>query len=319
MLPYQSALVTGATGFIGQHLVRRLVAENVTTHCLVRTESLNAATWHRLAAGAHCHPLDSDSPADWRYTLDGIEAEVVFHLASPGVIASSDSPELLIETNVGLIARLLAAVQQWPLQNVVHAGSFSEYAPSNEVLTEDSPLLPATPYGASKVAAWTAGQTLAMLLGLPLINLRLFHVYGPGEASGRLIPHLHNQLFRRQPALLTAGQQVRDLVFIDDVIEALLAAASLPPATHPLAFNVCSGKPVTVRQIGEIVADQMRVPPALLRWGDLPYRPGEMMRAVGDNRRFVQATGWQPRVGLEEGVARSLASLGGASKRRRAG
>jgi GDP-4-dehydro-6-deoxy-D-mannose reductase len=309
MLPFRSALVTGATGFIGQHLVRRLVAENVTTHCLVRAESLAAAARHR-PKGAICHPLESDAPDDWQDALQGIEAEVVFHLASPGVVASSDSPELLIETNVRLIARLLTVVQGWPLRNIVHAGSFSEYAPSDAILTEDSPLVPATPYGASKVAAWAAGQTLAMQLGLPLVNVRLFHIYGPGEAKGRLIPYLYDRLARGELAQLTAGQQARDPIFIDDAIEALLAAACLPPAKSPIAYNVCSGQPVEVRQIGEVVADLMHAPPALLRWGDLPYRPGEMMRAVGDNHRFVQATGWQPRVGLVEGVARSLASLG---------
>ena len=309
MLPFQSALVTGATGFIGQHLVRRLVSENVTTHCLVRAESLTPVARHRLA-GADCRPLESDAPADWRHALQGIEAEVVFHLASTGVVPGSDSPVLLIETNVRLIARLLAAVQQWPLRNIVYTGSFSEYAPSDEVLTEDSPLLPATPYGASKVAAWTAGQSLAKQMGLPLINTRLFHVYGPGEASGRLIPYLYDRLSRGEPAELTAGQQVRDLMFIDDVIDALLAAASLPPASVPIAYNVCSGNPVTVRQICEVTAEQMQAPPSLLRWESLPYRTGEMMRAVGDNRRFVHATAWRPQVGLEEGVARSLASLG---------
>jgi nucleoside-diphosphate-sugar epimerase len=86
-----------------------------------------------------------------------------------------------------------------------------------------------------------------------------------------------------------------------------------------VAYNVCSGAAVRIREIGELVARQMLVPQSLLRWGSLPYRPGESMRAVGENSRFVQATGWQPRVGLNDGIARSLTSLAQAESVRLAG
>jgi nucleoside-diphosphate-sugar epimerase len=318
MLPFQSALVTGATGFVGGHLVRRLIAEGVTTYCLVRARSLTAEVQQRLAPG-RCLALCSDSLADWRQALKGVEAEVVFHLASPGVLTASQSPESLVRENVRLVSQLLQAVAHWPPRQIVQTGSFSEYKPLDQVLTEDALLVPTTPYGASKVAAWLCGRALATLLGLPLTNLRLFHVYGPGEAPGRLIPHLHERLSRGLPAPLTGGQQVRDLVYIDDVIDALLAAASLPPASRPIAYNVCSGEPVTIRQIGETVAERMHAPQSLLRWGELPYRPGEPMRAVGDNRRFTHATGWRPRVGLEDGIARTLVSLSDGRQMRLAG
>jgi GDP-4-dehydro-6-deoxy-D-mannose reductase len=318
MTAIHSALVTGATGFIGQHLVRRLVAQNVKTYCLVRAAALSAATHTRLS-GATILPLHGDSPADWRQALNGIETDAVFHLASPGVVAGKDSPESLRETNVRLICQLLDVVRHWPLRSVIHAGSFSEYAVSTGLLSEDSPLLPSTLYGASKVAAWQAGRAIALQHGLTLINLRLFHVYGPGEASSRLIPSLHQHLALRQPAALTAGAQIRDAVFIDDVVDALLAAAALPQAREPAAFNICSGVPIAVRQIGELVARKLQAPPALLRWGELPYRPGDPMRAVGDNRRFLQATGWRPRISLDEGVARTLAHLAGPAPARLAG
>ena len=99
----------------------------------------------------------------------------------------------------------------------------------------------------------------------------------------------------------------------------LLAAAQLPRRETPAAFNICTGTATTVRQIGEAVARQMHAPQSLLRWGELPYRPGEPMRAVGDNCRFMQATNWRPRVSLDEGIARTLASLADQRRVRRAG
>lgn len=318
MLPFQSALVTGATGFIGSHLVRKLVAEGITTFCLVRSQSLTAKVKQQLAP-ACCLSLNSDSPDDWRQALNGIETDVVFHLASPGVLPTSQSPVLLVEENVRLISRLLAAVARWPVKQIIHAGSFSEYASASETLTEKTPLVPQTAYGASKAAAWLCGRALARQLGLPLTCLRLFHVYGPGESAGRLIPHLHERLSRGLPVPLTAGQQVRDLVFVSDVVEALVTAAERPASCQPEVFNICSGLPVRVRQIGEAVARQLLAPQSLLRWGELPYRSGEPMQALGDNRRFIRATCWRPRVSLDEGIARTLASLADQQPVRRAG
>ena len=307
MTPCRTALVTGATGFVGEHLVRRLVGEGVTTYCLIRARSLTPLVQQRLE-GARCLPLHSESPEGWASVLRGISAEVVFHLAASGVSPGAESPQATIESNVQMACRLLTAVAGWPLRNIVFAGSFAEYGDSAAPLTEDSPLLPSAPYGASKAAAWLCGRALALQLGLPLVNLRLFHVYGPGEADRRLIPYLHSRLSRHEPATLTGGVQVRDAVFVSDVVAAFWAAAYLPPAHVPTAFNVCTGAPVTIREIGGIVARQLGVPESLLRWGEIPYRPGEPMHAVGEGSRFEQATGWRPCVNLTDGIARTLAS-----------
>jgi CDP-glucose 4,6-dehydratase len=308
VMPCRTALVTGATGFIGEHLVRRLVGEGVTTYCLVRAQSLTPQVRQRLA-GAQCLPLDADTPEDWAAALRDVRAEAVFHLASAGV-SGAESPQTTIDTNVRMISGLLSAAAGWPLQNIVLAGSFSEYGDSPELLTEDSPLVPCTPYGASKAAAWLCGRALAQQLGLPLVHLRLFHVYGPGESERRLIPSLYSRLSNRQPAALTGGNQARDMVYVSDVVEAFLAAAALPPADNPAAYNVCTSEAVTIRQVGQLVARQLNVPEALLRWGELPYRLGEPMFAIGDNRRFQQATGWQPQVGLADGIDNTLTSCG---------
>jgi nucleoside-diphosphate-sugar epimerase len=232
----------------------------------------------------------------------------VFHLASAGVQYGGDRPQQIIDVNVHLMTRLLMAVSDWPLRAFISAGSCSEYGPSEKPLSEESPLLPPTIYGASKAAAFLCGRSLAMQLGIPFLHLRLFGAYGAGEASQRLIPQLVTKLSRGRPVTLTGGEQVRDWLYVDDVVRAFGAASMLPSRSERGVYNVCSGLPMSVRQVGETVADQLGAPRELLRWGEIPYRSDEPMRIVGDNHRFIEATDWRPTTTLHEGVSEMIAS-----------
>ena len=112
----------------------------------------------------------------------------------------------------------------------------------------------------------------------------------------RLIPFIMDHLLRDQPAELTGGEQVRDFLHVADVADALLAAAESTNLRPHQAYNVCSSRPASVREVGEIAADALGKPRALLEWGTRPYRADESMWVVGDNTNFSKATGWQPRL-----------------------
>jgi nucleoside-diphosphate-sugar epimerase len=174
------------------------------------------------------------------------------------------------------------------------------------LLREDHPLRPASLYGAAKAAATLYGTALARELSIPFIVLRLFGVFGRGERAERLIPYLINQLKDDHPVDLTPGEQVRDVVYVDDAVDALVAAAETRNLEPGGVYNVCSSQPKRVAEIAETVADAMQKPRPLLRFGARPYRAHEPMWLVGDNRRFTAATHWQPRTTLAEGVQRML-------------
>jgi nucleoside-diphosphate-sugar epimerase len=162
-------------------------------------------------------------------------------------------------------------------------------------------------YGAAKAAASVLVQSIARQAGLNLITLRLFGVYGPGEAPSRLAPYLIERLLRNEPADLTSGLQVRDLLYIDDVVEAFWTAAQGHASLRgQTTFNVCSGEPVTVRQVGGTLAELLNRPEGLLRWNARPPRENEPARLVGDPQRFSMATGWQPQISLREGLQRTI-------------
>jgi nucleoside-diphosphate-sugar epimerase len=235
--------------------------------------------------------------------------DVIFNLASYGVNQEDRDPEALLEGNVSLVARLVLAAGNSPPKLFIHAGSCSEYGPpllEGSPFTEEQPLRPTSLYGAAKAASTLYGSVLAARLGIPFVTLRLFGVYGIGEGPRRLIPYLIDQLRRDEPADLTAGEQIRDLLYVEDVVEAFVRSAQDSGLTPSEAYNICSGQPVRIRDIGELAADVMEKPRTLLQWGRRPYRQDEPMWIVGDNRRFAGATSWRPRVSLADGIRRMI-------------
>jgi UDP-glucose 4-epimerase len=307
MMSFRSALVTGATGSIGSVLVHRLCRKKVDVTCLVRSKArvvgLNQMPGVRMVEASS---FNQDELAS---KLANLSAEVVFNLASYGVQPADRDPERLVEGNVNILTALMRAVSKWKVKRFVHAGSCSEYSPSSAhgvLLDEHHPLRPVSPYGVAKAEAFLSGNSLAHSLEIPFLTLRLFGVFGPHEAPTRLIPYLIRRLSVGQPVDLTPGEQVRDLLFEDDVAEALVEAADAEGLDFCQAYNVCSSLPVTVRSVAELVADKLHRPHDLLHWGERPYRLDEPMWLVGDNRRFVQATLWRPRIGLEEGIERMI-------------
>jgi nucleoside-diphosphate-sugar epimerase len=156
-------------------------------------------------------------------------------------------------------------------------------------------------YGAAKAATGIFGSALARQAGIPFVTLRLFNIFGVGEAPQRLIPYLIDCLGRSEPADLTPGDQIRDLTYVDDVVDAIRTAATsrLEPYS---AYNICSGRRTQMRWVAETVADMMGQRRSLLRFGALPRREDEPQLVVGSNERFVGATGWRPRVTVEEGI-----------------
>ncbi len=310
MAGFRSALITGATGFVGSALARRLAEEDIRVYCIVRKKGRNRQRIETIK-GIELIEIGAFEIRELKKALQGISTEVVFNLASYGVDQGDCDPEIMVEGNINLVARLLPAVSEWPLKLFIHAGSCSEYGSplSKEPLTEEHPLRPLSIYGAAKASSVLYGRALALRLRIPFVTLRLFGIYGIGEGPNRLIPYLIGRLQRDEPVDLTPGEQVRDLLYIDDVAETFfMAGYSYSSLNEFPVYNVCSGTPVRIRDVGEAVASAMNKPFELLKWGQRSYRPDEPMWLVGNNRRFVEATGWQPKVTLPDGIKRMISA-----------
>jgi nucleoside-diphosphate-sugar epimerase len=204
-------------------------------------------------------------------------------------------------------------VKNAPPRIFVYSGSCAEYstAVAPNRITEDHATRPVDLYGAAKASTTIWASALAHALKIPFVTLRLFHIFGPGEEPSRLIPYLAQCLRDKTVARLTGGEQVRDFLYIDDVVSALLSAARNPLQPYSV-YNVCSAEPVSVRSAAEMLACIMGASLENLHFGALPYRSNEEMWIVGDNQRFVRATAWSRTLSLEDGLRRYVQTRYGA-------
>ena len=297
-------LVTGATGMVGANLVRRLVAEGHEVSVLVRPTS---------------HPQRLEGLEDRLRVLVGdlVDAEavsrivraehpdVVFHLASTiwGRVPEGQSAAH-VGVNILGTCHLLDALRGLPKTRLVFTGSSAVYGPGSQ-LNEGRRLAPNTFYGATKASASLLVQTAARCDQLPTVELRLFMPYGPWEESNRLIPQVILAALAGRDIPMTAGTQQRDLIYMDDVVEALLLAATRPVPAGAV-FNVGSGVAITVRELVERLLRLMGHPVKALV-GALPMRPDEILEMSADVTAAKTQLGWRPRTSLDEGLRRTIA------------
>jgi nucleoside-diphosphate-sugar epimerase len=186
----------------------------------------------------------------------------------------------------------------------LYCGSCFEYG-SGARWTEEARPAPTTEYGAAKVGGWALVNAFAQRTGIEVVSLRPFTMYGPMEPPGRLIPSVVRQALAGRPIDLTPGDQARDFVFVEDVADAFVAAATTDSAVGR-TFNICTGTAVTVRDVVRriLVATGSS---SEARFGALAYRSTELSILSGDPTCAEEVLDWRARVSLDEGLARTIA------------
>lgn len=282
------ALVTGASGFIGQALCRALVSEGVEPFALRRPDS-------DMVGGTPYVTADLADPVQVRQCLDRVKPDVIFHLAGlTGATPALDAVLPTFAANLTSTVILLTAATEVGCRRVVLAGSLEE-PPA------DDRTGPSSPYAASKWAASMYARMFWQLYRTPVTVARIFMVYGPNQRDeNKLIPYTIRSLVSGAEIRLSSPSRDVDWVFVDDVARGLIAL-SRAANVEGTSIDIGTGVLVSVRQVIERIVDLVGAP-GQTRFGTLPDRPNEQVRRA-DVNRTEQMIGWRPSVGLEEGLA----------------
>ncbi|WP_157248892.1 NAD-dependent epimerase/dehydratase family protein [Nonomuraea typhae] len=284
------ALVTGASGFIGAHLTRRLEQLGAEVHAVSRRPQSRTGReiWHQ------CDLRDAEPTAE---LLGTVRPDLLFHLASE-VTGTRDvgMVRAILHGNLIAAVNLLTAAVNRPMR-LVFAGSIEELRSDQGV--------PHSPYSAAKTSAAIYARLFHHLFAVDVSVLRIAMVYGPGQQdTTKLVPYVTTSLLNGQTAQLGSGTRLVDWIYIDDVIEAFIAAAESPKAAGGM-YDVGSGIGVSIRDTVELL-HRLAASPTPPEYGALPDR--QLDRAhIADLAPTGAALGWQPRTSLVDGLKNTIA------------
>ena len=302
MTPAGPILVTGASGFIGSHLVRRLAETGAEPHVFLRSSS-DTRRLGNVPGRLNRHAADLADPSSIRAAVRRVRPRTIFHCASWGGHPGQTDESAIFGTNLAGTFHLLAACEEVGFDRFVHTGSSSEYGMKTAPMSEGDEPAPVDAYGASKAGATLWCRAAAISRGLSVVTLRLFSPYGPWDDPARLIPTAARAFLEGRPLQLASPSGARDFIHVDDVLDACLLAATVPSAAGEI-INVGSGRQTTAREVVGILSRLIpgAPPPS---WGVIAPRPGPSVWVadIGKARRIL---GWEPKVPLEEGLRRTV-------------
>ncbi|MBN2518224.1 MAG: SDR family NAD(P)-dependent oxidoreductase [Candidatus Altiarchaeota archaeon] len=307
-------LVTGATGFIGSHLTRRLVSEGADVVILAEP-------------GVDLYALEDAKDKVEQITADlrnynsveqlvkTVSPDRIFHLAAftnPG--RDTANSRLANEVNVGGTVNLLqASLAAAPgLKVFINTGTCEEYGNNPAPFREDMLPWPVSPYSASKSAAWVFCELFRRSYSLPIVSLRPFLTYGPYQKTNRFLTSLIVSCILGKDFKMSEGKQKREVNYIDDIIEGFILASQTKKAIGQ-TINIGNGIPHTVRELAEKVraVSGSRINLGLAAY---PYRENEIWNLFCDNTKARKILGWKPETSLEDGLARTVSWYKGLHK-----
>ena len=309
--PGTKAVVTGGAGFIGSHLVQRLVADGAEVTVIDDLSTGRRENLDGVSVTIAERDLAGDAVTDLL-----AEVDVVFHLAAvPSVPRSVREPMRSHQAAATATLRLLDAAREAGVRTFVNSSSSSVYGDvASPPMRESMPTVPRSPYAVAKLAAEGYTRVFAQLHGMRTVSLRYFNVFGPRQdptsTYAAAIPRFISAYLRReQPQVFGDGMQSRDFTYVDNVVEANVAAAAAPKLSGE-SVNIAAGNPRTVLQVLEAISKEFgySLPPV-----HAPERPGDIRDSHADLSLARSLFGYRAVIDFQTGLRRTVEFLREAS------
>jgi NAD dependent epimerase/dehydratase len=310
----QRVLVTGAGGFIGSHLVERLVELGAQVRALARYNSRNDWGLLELLPAAIKHEIevvwgDLTDPHGTTRMVQG--CRTIFHLAALIAIPYSYlAPAHYVATNCGGTLNLLEAARHHGVEHFIHTSTSETYGTAQYTpIDEAHPLRGQSPYAASKIGADKLAESYYLSFALPVVTLRPFNTYGPRQSARAIIPTIISQGLSGKVIHLGRLDSIRDLTFVSDTVAGFIRAAECPQTIGEL-INLGSGRAISIGELArqiigllggdqEIICEEARVRPDA----------SEVMELICNSGKAQKLLGWTPTVSLQEGLDRTIAYI----------
>jgi UDP-glucose 4-epimerase len=308
-------LVTGADGFIGSHLTERLARAGAEVTALCLYNAFDSRGWiddlpEATRASISTVRGDVRDAAFMRRLMEG--QAIVFHLAALIAIPHSyTAAQSYVDTNVTGTLNVLEAARDHNVARVVHTSTSEVYGTAVTVpITEAHPLQGQSPYSASKIGADMLAEAFARSFDLPVAVLRPFNTYGPRQSERAVIPTVVRQMLDQRCEVISIGDisPVRDFTYVLDTVAAFLAIGASSAIDFGRPYNSGTGRAVSIGEVIERLRELTGCSKPI-RQDMARFRPprSEVLELLADASAFSAATGWRPRISLEEGLSRTVA------------
>jgi nucleoside-diphosphate-sugar epimerase len=294
--------ITGATGFVGSCLARKLVEIGCEVHLLIRE---NAKRWrlHGIEDKLHIHIGNMNDAENLRNLVGDIQPTVIYHLAVHGAYPTQTDADQIILTDVFGTWNLLKACSEVDYKVFINTGSSSEYGSKRSAMREEDLLEPNSYYAVAKSAQSLVCQHMARADRRPINTFRLFSVYGQYEEPTRLVPTLIRRCLEGRPLDMVSPDTARDFIHVDDVVAAYLQIGQLNLQCGEV-FNIGTGIQTTMREVVRAVF-QSTHHTVKVKWGSMPARNWDTDTWLADISKVRRVLKWTPRISLPEGVEKT--------------
>jgi dolichol-phosphate mannosyltransferase len=297
-------IVTGGTGFIGANLTRRLLNEGHEIHLLVRP-GYSPRRIQAIREDVHLHEIELQDIESLRGVVRRIRPDWVFHLAASGAYSWQTDLAQMVRTNIVGTINLVEACLQAGFETFINTGSSSEYGFKRTAPTETEWLEPNSHYAVTKASASLFCRYTAQSRNVRLYTLRLYSVYGPYEEPKRLMPTLIRLGLEGKLPPLVNPETARDYVYIDDVADAYLLAATRSIQEPGAIYNIGSGVQTFLREVVHVARQELGIV-VEPEWGTMPQRIWDTNTWVADIQKSSDELGWRPQFTFRQGFRKMV-------------
>ncbi len=305
MLKNKRVLITGAAGFVGLNLARRLVSLQYQVYIIIR-KTTNQWRLKDVLSKVNVYYLDLTEKDKLEKLVNKIKPEIIFHLAAAGAFGGVESPRKeLIDSNMLGTINLIDACSSIDYRCFVNTGSSSEYGSKNIPMAENDICQPTNLYGITKLAGSLYSQLVGNTQKKPIITFRLFSPFGPYDDKNRLITYAINSALNNKDLNLANPKGVRDYIYIDDVVDLYLKAIQRADKAKGEIFNIGVGAQRTVSEIVRKII-KLSNSKSKINWGVQSSRPWDNKIWEADMKKTSQFFSWQPRYSIDEGLKKTV-------------